>query len=97
MIHESNSILRESLVVASNELPVNSEWRHFRTLERYLITGHVILEASDEVGIVYVCRDGDFVPMVRPAREWCEDVITAGVIVPRFTSAKTLGGLQERG
>ncbi len=78
------------------KLPLKSEWRHYRTYETYAITGHAIIEATDQVAVLYICRDGDFIPMIRPANEWLEEVTTAGVIVPRFTPTVTPDGLRER-
>lgn len=85
MSHESSFELRAKLRAALVELPYNSEWQHYWTRNRYVITGHAILEATDEVGVIYACQDGNFIPMIRPAKEWREEVITAGIIVPRFT------------
>lgn len=48
------------------ETPVHSVWKHLKTGNQYIVTGHVMIESTWKPGVVYsgkdsfhIVRDGD--------------------------------------
>jgi hypothetical protein len=87
MAHETFTRLREKLAAVSGELPINSQWEHFKTHGRYRITGHVILEASSDVAVLYCPLAAQDVIFARSAQQWQEEILVDGVPTLRFRQA----------
>ncbi len=84
MIHETINALRYKLKGVTEEIPIDSMWRHTISQELYKVVGHTILEATDDAGVIYCQPSNPEVSFTRPTHEWTGDVRTAGVLVKRF-------------
>lgn len=77
------SALEERLTVAAQAVPVGSHWRHYKGGE-YVIAGHAIIEATNEVAIIYTSLAHPAVTFMRPLTVWNEQVEWGGQTLPRF-------------
>lgn len=75
MAHIEESVLRARLDEASAEVPVGSRYAHYKNDSKsYLITGFAILEANDEVGVLYEAEYGERITYIRPLSSFLETV-----------------------
>ncbi len=82
--------LNDMLTAAANKVKIGGWYAHYKHSELpYQVTGLVILEATDEVAVVYsVTEDGAEVTFVRSLTDWLETVEWQGKQMPRFTLVK---------
>jgi hypothetical protein len=79
--------LNDMLTAAAGKVTIGGRYAHYKHPEApYIVTDLVILEATDEVAVVYcVEEDGCKITFVRPLKSWLESVEWHGRTVPRFT------------
>ena len=75
--------LERMVAEARQEVGLDSRWRHYKGSE-YRIADIVILEATNEVAVVYTPVDHPTVSFVRSLTVWRETVEWDGKQVPRF-------------
>lgn len=86
MAHKSHADLSHALEQAGKLVPVGARYSHYKNPSQlYTVIDHVIMEASDEVGIVYRAEYGGRITFVRSLVSWREEVEHEGQIVPRFS------------
>ncbi|MDB5178665.1 MAG: hypothetical protein JWN01_608 [Patescibacteria group bacterium] len=83
MGHLADSELQSRLAQAASQVSIGAEYVHYKG-NIYLVTGLAILEATDEVGIIYDARYGEGLTFVRALESWLETVEYKGENVPRF-------------
>ena len=85
MAHIEDSVLRARITEAETLVPVGSRYCHYKNEEHaYLITGFAILEANEEVGVLYKAEYGEHITYIRPLSSFLETVEKDGVQIPRF-------------
>jgi hypothetical protein len=83
--HVSLEVLAKQLAAAAEEVEVGARYVHYKDqTKEYRVTGLVVLEATDEVAVVYEAQYDTRISFVRPLAGFCATVDVAGVLVPRF-------------
>jgi hypothetical protein len=86
MAHKPQAVLGKELAGAASKVEAGSVYAHYKNPDdHYLVVGFVILEATDEAGIVYQALYGKHITYVRSAKSWLEKVELDGKQVKRFT------------
>jgi hypothetical protein len=86
--HKPLAILFDEMQSAAQQVEVGALYGHYKNPQApYKVTGFVILEATDEVAVLYeVQEDGTpRIAFARPLSVWLESVEWQGQIVPRFS------------
>lgn len=83
MAHKTHEEFLEDLHMAAEKVTVGAQYEHYKGL-LYIVEGFVIIEATNEVGVVYRAEYGKHIKFVRPLSSWLEIVEAAGRTVPRF-------------
>lgn len=85
--HKPLADLVEEIQKAGQEVEVGALYGHYKNpQDPYKVTGFAILEATDEVAVLYQVLEGEHcVTFVRPLHVWLETVEWQGRVVPRFT------------
>jgi|GEM_PF-383072 len=87
MAYKSQAELRDSLEKAAALVPVGDTYAHYKNPDQaYTVTGHVVMEANDDVGIIYQANYGERISFVRSLESWLEQVDDGGKTVPRFSN-----------
>lgn len=87
--HLSEEQLLSALKEAEACVGIGKLYRHYRSSQgAYRVTGLGIIEATQEVGVVYRKEGGSealqSMTWIRPLSSWCEAVDFEGTKVPRF-------------
>lgn len=87
--HKAPEILRKEISDAQVQIPVGSLWGHFKNPDHhYEITGFVIIEETDEVGVLYksTFEPTNGITFLRPVASFLsEKELEDGTKVKRFT------------
>ena len=83
--HKPPEQLASDLEAAKEQVPIGSEWAHYKTQNLYKIIGHVIDADLDEAGVIYQAQYGDHLPWFHTLSAWMETVEWEGKKVRRFT------------
>jgi hypothetical protein len=88
---KSPEILEAELAQAAKMVPMGSYYTHYKHPDdehQYKIVGYVVLEATDEVAILYqALYIKQQIVFCRALRIWQETVTWEGKTVPRFSRA----------
>jgi hypothetical protein len=84
MDRKSYEELEQMVAKGLQRVETGSRWRHYKGNE-YVIMGVSIIEATNEVAVVYASVDHPTVSFVRPLSVWLESTDWQGQTVPRFT------------
>src|SRR2546429_2429196 len=88
MSHKSQTILSQELDQAAKKVTVGELYFHYKHPEHlYLVKQLAILEATEEICILYESQYDNHIPFVRPLASWLETVEKDGRPVPRFKLA----------
>lgn len=82
------SELEKRVSDAKAQIAPGSRWQHYKG-GRYVVVDVVIIERTDEVGIMYRSLDHPTVIFMRPLVEWQDVVEHEGEKVFRFRSASS--------
>jgi hypothetical protein len=86
MAHIAQSKLAEMTAEAAKKVKIGGFYAHYKSTGKlYKVLGFVIIEATDEVGVLYQARYGEKITFVRPLSSWLEEVEADGQFVPRFS------------
>jgi hypothetical protein len=87
MEHHSEHELMKRLTEAASEVKVDSSYAHYRDQSKtYRVQGLIIIEATNQVGVVYTAEYGEGVTYVRPLTNWLDKLAWQGKHVQRFQS-----------
>lgn len=75
------SELNAQLDDAKHLVAVGSDYFHYRNHDKYHVVGLGIIEATQEVGVIY---QKDAFTWIRPLSSWLELVEVDGKLIPRF-------------
>ena len=84
--HKPLAELHQALRAAGSQVEVGARYAHYKSPDHpYRVTGFAILEATDEVAVLYEVQEADQrVVFARPLSSWLETVEWQGRTVPRF-------------
>ncbi len=85
MSHKSGKELKQSLVEAQKRVRLGKCYHHYKGQD-YTVMGFVIIEATDEVGVLYQADSAGLeeISFLRPLEEFLSDVEVDGKKLPRF-------------
>jgi hypothetical protein len=87
MSHQlSQEDLLQMLAEAAQKVCIGAVYEHYKK-QLYKVIGLAILEATDEVGVIYEAQYGNNLTFVRALNEWLEEVEWEGKRVTRFTKS----------
>jgi hypothetical protein len=85
MPRQSETELKQQLDAAAQAVAVGKRYAHYKHPEQaYIVRGFVILEATDEVGVIYEAQYGEHISFVRTLNSWQDQVSVDGVLQSRF-------------
>lgn len=85
MPHVSQEELANLLAEAGREVSVGGRYVHYKDpTKEYVVKSLGVLEATDEVAVIYEAQYGEKVSFIRPLASFCATVLVDGVSVPRF-------------
>lgn len=85
MAHVSQEELARRLREAAARVAVGARYTHYKDFDReYVVRSFGILEATEEVAVVYEAQYGEKISFVRPLSSWLAIVEWEGKTVPRF-------------
>ena len=82
--HLSEEELSRKLADAGTQIEVSATYKHYKG-SLYKVTSLAILEATNEVAVVYQAQYGTGVMFVRPVSSWLEPATVDGQTVERFS------------
>jgi hypothetical protein len=89
--HLSEQELSAQLEKAHQRVKVGALYAHYRDLKNpYRVVGLGIIEATEEVGVIYQKDVGSKITWVRPLNSWIEKVSFENQMVPRFQKVETV-------
>ncbi|MES2199343.1 MAG: DUF1653 domain-containing protein [Chlamydiota bacterium] len=84
----SEEVLLLQLAKAHDQVEVGAIYTHYRNHTRYKVTGLAILEATQEVGVLYHQEAGSdpskAIPWIRPISSFLEKVHTEDTLIHHF-------------
>ena len=90
MAHKPLEELAKKLVNAGREVEVGARYVHYKDrAKEYRVKSLAILEATEEVGVIYEAQYDTHISFIRPLADFCALVDVAGVPAPRFTKLNT--------
>ncbi|HXR49969.1 MAG TPA: DUF1653 domain-containing protein [Verrucomicrobiae bacterium] len=78
--------LIDTLAAARIKVTPGTHWRHYKGNE-YLVKDIVLIEATNEVAVLYASLEQPAVAFVRPFTSWHEQVDIGGRLISRFSKA----------
>lgn len=85
MAHISQEEQDHRLTDARMKVPVGTQYVHYKNADRtYTVTGHALLEATDEAAVIYESDYGKHIPFIRPLSDFLATVVVDGTGLPRF-------------
>lgn len=86
MAHTSLETLAQHLKDAHERVTVGARYAHYKHPEQhYLVTSLAVLEATEEIAVIYEAQYGDHIPFIRPLESFLSLVDVNGVQTPRFS------------
>jgi hypothetical protein len=86
MEHIPVTELQKALTKAQEIVHIGSRYTHFKNPNvEYVVTGLGILEATEEVAVIYQSQSADTITFIRPLSSWVDTVEHEGKTVPRFS------------
>ena len=86
MAHISLEELAKRLADAGREVEVGGKYVHYKDpTQEYVVRSLAILEATEEVGVIYEAQYDTRISFIRPLSSFCGIVDVAGTSTPRFT------------
>jgi hypothetical protein len=84
--HKSAEQLHQESADASRQITLGATYAHYKDpAKHYKVTQFVVLEATDQIGVVYQALYDPELSFVRAVDIWMETVEWNGQTVPRFT------------
>lgn len=77
--------LERRISEAKTQIAPGSRWQHYKG-GSYVVTDLVVIERTDEIGVIYRSLERPTVSFMRPLIEWQDVVEHEGVKVFRFRS-----------
>jgi len=85
-MHQSQKTLRSRLDEAAKQVTVGGQYRHYKQAENiYCVLQLAVLEANNELCVIYQAQYGEGLTFVRQLVNWLETVEWEGQTVNRFS------------
>lgn len=85
MAHRTQAELRHELDEAKELVSIGGTYVHFKKpADKYIVRGLAILEATEEVAVIYEAQYGEHVSFIRPLHNFLAIVEHEGQSVARF-------------
>ncbi|HEX4662074.1 MAG TPA: DUF1653 domain-containing protein [Candidatus Saccharimonadales bacterium] len=81
---KTEEALIAELADAETKVTVGAMYKHYKKGDIYSVNGLGILEASNEVAVIYQAQYGENLVFIRPLSNWLEKVEKDGAAQPRF-------------
>jgi len=86
MVHLSLEELAQKLTDAGREVEIGARYVHYKDrAKEYVVKSLAILEATEEVGVLYEAQYDTRISFIRPLSDFCAFVDVNGTPTPRFT------------
>ncbi len=90
MAHKNEKSLLLELESAKSQVDVGGLYTHYKSSDKlYKVTQIAILEATDELCVIYQAQYDEKLSFVRPLASWLETVNWQGKTIPRFTKIES--------
>lgn len=90
MPHKTLTQLSKELLAAARLVKPGAEYMHYKSpLNTYVVSGFCILEATDEVHVLYSLATDPSIVFSRPVREFTETIELNGKKTLRFSLQST--------
>lgn len=84
-LHKSSEQVKAEIERASGQIKIGGTYRHYKAVHKlYKVLDFVLLEATNELCVLYQALYDDGFKFVRPVSVWLEKVEWNGQTVPRF-------------
>lgn len=80
----SEEELSNKLKDATRRVIVGATYRHYKN-QLYAVLDLAILEATNEICVIYQANYGDKLTFIRPLADWLQTVEWQSEVLPRFT------------
>jgi hypothetical protein len=89
-MHSPEEQLSRALKDASRLIVAGQLYRHYKSPEMvYKVIHLAIMEADEQVAVVYEAQYGDHLTFVRPIDSWLDDIEVNGLRIKRFQRLET--------
>jgi cyclomaltodextrinase len=86
MPHKPQEELLDLIGEAKNKITLNTNYRHYKNQkDSYKVVDFVVIEDTDQIGVLYQAQYGKKLTFVRPMTSWLEKVEHNGQLIPRFS------------
>lgn len=86
MNHPPQDDLVNQIKQAKTKIKVGTSYAHYKNPNKaYKVIGFVVIEATDEIGVLYQAQYDQKLTFVRPVSSWLEKVEQEGQVLPRFS------------
>jgi hypothetical protein len=86
MAHPTQEELLKLIEQARLKIEVGASYVHYKSAGKaYKVLDFVVIEATDEIGVLYQAEYGQNLNFVRPVSSWLEKVEHDGQVLPRFS------------
>lgn len=86
MAHKSEAAILAEIERAKQQISKGDTYAHYKDKTKiYKVRDFVLIEATDELGVVYEAQYGAQLRFVRSVKVWLEEVEWQGEKMPRFT------------
>lgn len=90
MAHKGEETLLAELEKAKSLVTVGGLYTHYKSSgKQYKVTQIAVLEATDELCVIYQAQYGEKLSFARPLASWLETIKWQNNLVPRFTKIKS--------
>lgn len=87
--HLTEQELAEQLEKARQLVKIGALYAHYRDLKNpYKVVGLGIIEATEEVGVIYRKESDSEITWIRPLSSWIEKVSFENQMIPRFQEVR---------
>lgn len=85
MIRKTHEEFKKELEEAAKKVEVGGRYAHYKHPDRYyVVKSLVVIEATEEAGVVYEAQYGEKITFVRPLVSFLDSVETSNGMMPRF-------------
>lgn len=90
MAHKGEDALLAEIEKAKTHITIGACYTHYKSADKYYkVTQIAILEATDDICVIYQAQYGKKLSFVRPLTSWLETVEWQGQTIPRFTKIES--------
>lgn len=83
--HKSHDEILREIDEAKKKIELGATYVHYKGADKkYAVKEFAVIEATDELAVVYQSQYGEKLTFVRPVSVWLENVEWQGKTVPRF-------------